>query len=409
MLTDSRPAAGHLTGLPVWDGTRDLGPADVSWSADGTLTAVAPVAPATAAAGTGLTVIPGLIDTHVHLVGNASAARADFLGWPLVTRPEERTLHGLAQAQRALRGGVTTVRDLSADDIQFSLRRALEQDVVTGPRVLAFGMVSMTGGHGDLFTPAAVRERPPVADGPDACRALVRHWARSGADGIKIATSGGVLSVGDKHSWRNHTPAEIAAIVDEAHALGLRVAAHAHTAEGVRVALEHGADSIEHGTLITAGQAERAAAAGVTLAPTLLINDRIAAGTGVTPEQQHKAAELVGRRDAALRAAEEAGLEIVLGTDANGYHVRFGDQMDEVRAMAGLFGWSAGRALEAATSRAASAVGLDGVTGSLRAGLCADLLVVRGRPAHDLADLRPENLVAVVSRGRVVAGQLPSS
>jgi len=315
-------------------------------------------------------------------------------------------LHGLAHARRALAGGVTTVRDLSADDIQFSLRRGLDAGVVDGPRVLAHGMVSMTGGHGDLFPPPAVETRGLVADGPDACRALVRHWARAGADGIKIATSGGVLSIGDKAAWRNHTGEEIAAIVDEAHALGMPVAAHAHTPEGIDIALDHGVDSIEHATVLPEAQARRIAAAGITVAPTLLIYDRIADGVGANEEQAGKARELVASRDALLRAAADLGVEFVLGTDANGFHVAFGEQMTEVREMARILGCGPERALQAATVRAARTIGR-GDLGRLEVGLPADLVVLRGRPWESIDDLRVENIVAVVSRGRLVHGRLP--
>ena len=381
-----------------------VGPSRIGIARSGSDAVIADVVPSSAA--TGLSAVPGLIDTHVHLIGEATGARVDFLTWPLTTRPEERVLHGLANARRALAAGVTTLRDLAADDVQFSLRRALDAGVVAGPRLVAHGMVGMTGGHADLFTPPAVAQRPPVADGPDECRRLVRHWARAGADGIKIATSGGVLSVGDRPAWRNHTRAEIAAIVDEAHALGLRVAAHAHTPEGIDVALDEGVDSVEHGTLITAEQAARAAAAGVTVAPTLLINERIAEGRGASAEQAGKARDLVAERDARLRAAADAGVDLVLGTDANGFHVAFGEESAEVERMAAVLGWSAERALEAATRRAADAIGRPDL-GRLEPGAKADLLVVRGRPWEDLAALRPEHLVAVISRGEVVAGALP--
>ncbi len=343
----------------------------------------------------------------MHLIGYAGTGTPDFLGWPLVTRPEEQTLHGLAQARSALAVGVTTVRDLSADDIQFSLARALGQGIVEGPRVFAYGIVSMTGGHADLFTPPAVAQRRPTADGPDACRALVRHWARAGADGIKIATSGGVLSVGDKSAWRNHTTAEIEAIVDEAHALGMRVAAHAHTEEGIERALDAGVDSVEHATLISRELAVRAAAAGVTVAPTLLINEVIAAaGAGVTAEQAAKGAELVVRRDELLRQAANEGVDFVLGTDANGRHVRFGEQLDELRRMSEVLGWSAERTLQAATTRAAAAIGHPEL-GRLESGSPADFVVLRGRPWESLDSLREENIVAVVVRGRVLVGSLP--
>lgn len=394
-----------IEGVDLWDGTESRGTSTLTWTVDGEDGAIASIASASVASG--LSVIPGLIDTHVHLIGNASSTPSGFLTWPLVTRPEEQTLHGLAHARRSLAGGVTTLRDLSANDVQFSLRRALDQGLVDGPRVLAYGMVSMTGGHGDLFTPPAVLDRPPVADGPDACRALVRHWARAGADGIKIATSGGVLSVGDKAAWRNHTAAEIDAIVDEAHALGMRVAAHAHTPEGIRVALDHGVDSIEHATVLPDAEARRIKAAGITVAPTLLINDRIAQGVGASEEQAAKARALMESRDVLLHAAAELGVDFVLGTDANGFHVKFGEQMTEVREMARLFGWTPQRALQAATSRAGAAVGREDL-GRLAPALPADLVVLRGRPWEAIDELSVDRIVAVVSRGRVVSGRLPA-
>jgi imidazolonepropionase-like amidohydrolase len=388
----------------VWDGEASLGTRRVRWSeTDGIVTAVEDAADAAPPCHS---IIPGLIDTHVHLIGYAGTGRADFFNWPLITRPEEQVLHGLAHARRALAVGVTTLRDLSADEIQFSLARALAAGIVDGPRVYAHGMVGMTGGHADLFIPPAVADRKPVADGEDECRRLVRHWARAGADGIKIATSGGVLSVGDKPAWRNHTRAEIRAIVDEAHALGMRVAAHAHTEEGIRIALEEGVDSIEHGTLMSAAQAEHIAASGLSVAPTLLINDRIAAGEAGAGEQMEKARELVLHRDELFRDAADAGVDFVLGTDANGFHVRFGDQLDELRAMARVFGWTPERTLRAATSAAARALGRPEL-GVIRADAAADFVIIDGEPWTDLSQLAPERIIAVVVRGRVLHGRLP--
>lgn len=396
----------ELAHVELWDGFRHRGPSTIRWAFTGRDAVISSVE-ASSGAGTELSVIPGLIDTHVHLMEYAGPGSRDFHSWRLVTRPEEQVLHGLANARKALAAGVTTLRDLSADDLQFSLRRALDHGVVDGPRMQAHGMVGMTAGHADLFVPSAFPIRKPTADGPDECRKLVRQWARAGADGIKIATSGGVLSIGDKSSWRNYTREEIAAIVDEAHALGMPVAAHAHTAEGIAIALEEGVDSIEHATLISAELATAAVAAGVPIAPTLLINEVIAAGGAeVNAEQSEKAAELVSRRDALLREAAALGVDFVLGTDANGHHVAFGDQMAEVRRMADVFDWPAERALRAATSRAAAALGRGDDLGRVESGSLADFLVVRGRPWEDIGSLRVDNIVAVVSRGRVVAGAL---
>lgn len=309
-----------------------------------------------------------------------------------------------------MRSGVTTMRDLAGDEAQIALRRAFDQGLLEGPRLIVHCVVGMTGGHCDLFTPAAVSIRRPTADGEVECRRLVRAWARAGTDGIKITTSGGVLSMGDRSEWRNYTRGEVRAIIDEAHALGLLVAAHAHTEAGIEVALAEGADSVEHATLITPEQADRAAARGTTVAPTLLINEVIASGSvPVTAEARQKAAQLVAERDKRLLHAARAGVEFVLGTDANGHHVAFGDQMTEVRRMQEVLGMSPERALQAATSRAAAAIGLGGTVGTLVEGLGADMLVMRGRPWLHGADLRTDQLVAVVSRGRVVAGALPAT
>jgi imidazolonepropionase-like amidohydrolase len=412
LLHAGGPGGGQvLRGIAAWDGEREIGVVDIAWQ-DGQIAAITPAQPDPAARD--LTVIPGLIDTHVHLLGYAGPLGApgapDTFTWPLVTTREEQVLHAAANAQRALRAGITTLRDLAADTAQAALSRVFDAGIVTGPRVLASGPVGMTAGHLDLFTPAAVRDRPPVADGPDACRALVRRWARDGLSGIKIYTSGGVLSQGDKPAWRNHTPAEIAATVDEAHALGMRVAAHAHSADGIAVALQHGVDSIEHATEMTAEQAEELAARRIPVAPTLLINEIIASGRpGAAPESVRKAAALVAARDERFAAAAAAGVRFVLGTDASGYFVTFDGAWAEMRRMAEVLRWDAARTLRAATSEAADALGLSSVTGRLAPGRSADLVVVRGRPQDDPEAWHSERVVAVVSRGRLVASALPDA
>ncbi|HET8590643.1 MAG TPA: amidohydrolase family protein [Nakamurella sp.] len=236
----------------------------------------------------------------------------------------------------------------------------------------------------------------------------MRRWARDGLTGVKIYTSGGVLSRGDKPAWRNHTPAEIAATVDEAHALGMRVAAHAHSAEGIAIALQHGVDSIEHATGMTSEQTEVLAARRIPVAPTLLINEITAAGRpGGSPESVRKAADMVAARDEHFAAAAAAGVRFVLGTDASGYFVTFDGAWAEMRRMAEIFGWNADRVLRAATSDAADALGLSSVRGRLAPGLPADLVVVRRRPQDDPEAWHPERVVAVVSRGLLVAGSLP--
>ncbi|MEV5325476.1 amidohydrolase family protein [Nonomuraea sp. NPDC052634] len=394
----------RLDGIPLWDGTEFRGPVDLTWEPD-RITGI-DAAPAGHA---DLCVLPGLVDTHVHLVGYAGDGEPpDFATWPLTTTRDEQVLHGVAHAQKAMRHGVTTLRDLAGDEAQVALRRVFDAGVLPGPRVLVHGVVGMTAGHNDLFVPPAVPSplRKPVADGPDECRKLVRTWARAGMDGIKLTTSGGVLSMGDKNAWRNYTRDEIRAVIDEAHALGMPVAAHAHSEEGIRVAVEEGVDSIEHGTLLSRDLAETLAARGTPVAPTLLINEAIAEGrVPVTPQAKAKAAELVATRDVLLAQAAALGVRFVLGTDANGHHVQFGDQLAEVVRMTRILGMDAESALRAATSDAADALGMP--VGRIKEGLGADLIVLRGRPWENIEDLAAENIVAVVSRGRVVAGRLP--
>ncbi|MGW0478737.1 amidohydrolase family protein [Nonomuraea sp. NPDC003214] len=391
----------RLDGIPLWDGTEPRGPVDLTWEPD-RITGVTPAAPRD----DDLCVIPGLVDTHVHLIGYAGDGSADFTTWPLVTTRDEQVLHGVAHAQRAMRHGVTTLRDLAGDEAQVAIRRAFDAGILPGPRIQVHGVVGMTAGHNDLFVPPAFPLRKPTADGPDECRKLVRAWARAGMDGIKLTTSGGVLSIGDKSVWRNYTREEIRAVVDEAHALGMLVASHAHTEDGIRVAVEEGVDSIEHGTLMSRDLAEKLAAQRTPVAPTLLINEAITEGRVPVPEDARiKAGELVVQRDALFAEAAKLGVRFVLGTDANGHHVQFGDQLAEIVHMTRVFGMDAGAALRAATSDAADAIRMP--VGRIAPGLAADLLVMRGRPWERIEDLTVDNIVAVVSRGHVVAGRLP--
>ncbi|MFJ6651518.1 amidohydrolase family protein [Microbacterium sp. NPDC091313] len=397
----ARPAS--LSGLPLWDGDADRGPSTLEWDGD-RITAVTPAAAASAA----YSIVPGLIDTHVHLDSSASSRPGDWMTWPLITPASERSLHVVAHARHAAAAGVTTLRDLSGSDVQFSAARALQDGLIPGPRLLVHGAVGMTAGHGDLFVPPHYPHRAPLADSPDECRKLVRQWARAGADGIKIFTSGGVLSIGDKVGWRNQTPQEIAATVDEAHALGMLVAAHTHTAEGVDIALEFEVDSIEHGTGIEERHWETLLERNLPVAPTLLINDAIAdRRIPVSDDAAEKARAVVHERDENFAGAGAAGIRFILGTDANGIMVRFGDQLEELRLMKRAFEWTSERALRAGTSDAADAIRLTGTTGRLRPGLGADFLVVRGRPWEDIDVLVPENIVAVVARGQLMAGAFP--
>lgn len=393
----------------LWDGHRDLGVATITWSGDEILE-IRPEPEGTEADAT-LSVIPGLIDTHVHLDGHAGDEPPGWhSNWSLVTPPEELVFHIAANAQRAMRAGVTTLRELGGDERALAVSRVFDQGIQVGPRLVVHCQVGMTAGHGDLFIPPQYPHRRPVADSPDECRKLVRTWARKGAHGIKIHVSGGVLSQGDKVGWRNQTVEEIRTTIDEAHALGMPVAAHSHSQPTAKLALDEGVDSIEHGTGLDAELWPIAVERGITVAPTLLINDRLADGTiPVGTEAQEKAQAVVEERDRNFGGASAAGVRFVLGTDANGVMVRFGEQHEEVHRMREIFDWTPERTLVAATSDAADAVGLGDKIGTLAPGYGADLVIVRGRPWERIEDLTADAIVAVVSRGRVVAGALPAA
>jgi len=393
----------------LWDGHRDLGVVTLVWRGDEILE-VRPE-PAGTAHDEELSIIPGLVDTHVHLDGHAGDEPPGWhSNWSLVTPPEELVFHIAANAQKAMRAGVTTLRELGGDERQLAVSRVFEQGIQVGPRLVVHCQVGMTAGHGDLFIPPQYPHRRPVADSPDECRKLVRTWARKGAHGIKIHVSGGVLSQGDKVGWRNQTVDEIRTTIDEAHALGMPVAAHSHSQPTAKLALEEGVDSIEHGTGLDAELWPAAVARNLPVAPTLLINDRLADGTiPVGDEAREKALAVVAERDANFGGAADAGVRFVLGTDANGVMVQFGEQLDETRRMRDVFSWSDERTLIAATSDAAAAVGLGDTVGTLAPGFGADFVLLRGKPWQRIEDLRADAIVAVVSRGRVVRGELPTA
>ncbi|MEM3684810.1 MAG: amidohydrolase family protein [Conexivisphaerales archaeon] len=394
-----------VSGITLWDGSEELGPSNIEWDGD----KIKEVSSAPKDTKQNYSVIPGIIDTHVHLIHYAGAGYVDYLTWPLVTSKYEQVIHGLAHAYKALKVGVTTLRDLAAEELQIGIRNALDIGVLDGPRILVHCPVGMTAGHGDLFTPPTIKDRRPTADGPDECRKLVRYWARMGSDGIKITTSGGVLSTGDKNEWRNYTKEEISTIVDEAHALSMPVAAHCHTEASIEAAIDGGVDSLEHATSITYELAQKAKKKGITVAPTLTILNRIVSGKlPIKEENLVKARNLHKVRTERMKDALRDGPTVVLGTDSGGQIMPFGLQLDEIRAMVNELALTPEQALKGATSLAAKVIRREDKLGKVAAGYAADFVVVKGKPWKNIDELRPENVVAVVCRGKLVAGQLPS-
>jgi imidazolonepropionase-like amidohydrolase len=348
------------------------------------------------------TVLPGLIDTHVHLSGDPGGdyrdEAVDTDAWAVLT--------GVRNARTTLRAGFTTVRDLgSVPEVIFALRRGTAQGWIEGPRVIAAGApVSIIGGHGDVsgFRREVVEalQLRNTCTGPPECAARVREFARGGADVIKFTATGGVLSQQARGLEAHFTDEEMRAIVTTAHSLGLRVAAHAHGARGIAAAARAGVDSIEHGTFadrdaIAAMRANKAA-----FVPTLMaftgIRERL--GTGAfTPQVEVKVRETIAQVGAAARAARAAGVPVVFGTDAAVFE--HGRNAEEFRLLVDLVGMSPAEAIASATTAAARLLGMENELGRIAPGFSADIIAVEGDPLQDVDALKRVRFV--IARGRI--------
>jgi imidazolonepropionase-like amidohydrolase len=351
-------------------------------------------------------VSPGFFDTHVHVMFN----EPDTLR--ILQTPFSLAFFLAVQNLRVtLDAGITTVRDASGADL--GVKEAVDRGIVPGPRMqISISMLSQTGGHADSWQPCGsdVRLFPDhpgrpsgIVDGVEEVRKLVRTLVRNGADVIKIATSGGVLSSRDDPRHAHFRDEEIATAVQEATAAGLFVMAHAQGADGIKAAIRNGVRSIEHGVLLDDEAIAMMLEAGTWLVPTLhaprSVIRAIEAGAALPESVKEKAYSLVEQHLQSVRSAHEAGVKIAMGTDCGvGPH---GTNLDELEMMAAL-GMSPTEVLHATTGSAAELMGVDGDRGRLEPGLRGDLVVVEGRP-DDLAD------IASRVRGVYLDGVLVSS
>lgn len=349
----------------------------------------------------GHTLLPGLIDMHVHLDG-----RPEYGGYSSLRFTDRfATVLAVANAERMLKAGFTTVRNLGDADYNVAgVDQAIEEGWVPGPRIVnANYSLGATGGHCDqTYLPPSFNARSPaVGDSPDELRQRVREQRKYGAEVIKVCATGGVFSRNTEPGQAQLSLAELTAVAEEAHFWGLKVAAHAHGATGIRLAIEAGIDTIEHASLVDEEGIRLAAENGTYFAMDIFNTDYTQASgkaNGVLEDNLRKDREVAQIQRDNFRKAHQAGVKMVFASDAGVMpHEDVGGQF---RVMT-EYGMTPLEAIRAATVNAADALGQAGKVGTLRPGAHADLIAVDGDPLADVAALA--DIDWVMKGGKVVA------
>ena len=365
----------------------------------------------------GHTVMPGIVDCHVHGTYRARDMRQHLLNTP--TYNVLRSTHIL---EETLACGVTTARDMGGADAGF--REAINDGLVNGPRLLiSIVMISQTGGHGDYRLPAGMRIAKrawlpdPVADGVDDLRRLVRHVLAAGADFVKICSTGGITSVADSWDEPQFTLDELRVAVTEAAAKRKRVAVHAEGLDGIRLALDAGVHSVEHGWFIDEECIDRMVEQGTWWVPTLALVPLSVERRKADPQWSSQQMGQEDTKDTEInermkneqvpiwREAVRRGVKIAMGTDQS-HRLMVGENMVELEFMVEQLGMSPMEVLVASTSRAAECIERPDV-GALEAGRLADVLVVDGNPAEDVRVLQErERLKLIMKDGAAYRNRL---
>lgn len=350
----------------------------------------------------GSTVLPGLIDTHTHLTSDPALPPYHDYG---LSNPRI-ALKGAANAKVTLLAGVTTVRDVGAQGYtDIALRDAINDGDVPGPRILASGpALGITGGHCDdnMLAPEFDHQSEGAANGAVEVRTVVRRNIKYGADVIKYCGTGGVFSKGDTPGGQQYTAEEVAALIDEAHMHGRRVAVHAHGADGIKVAIRAGVDTVEHASIIDDEGLQLAKKAGTWLSMDIYNTDYTQSEgpkRGELEEFLRKDREVAQVQRDNFQKAVKAGLKLTFGTDAGVY--RHGDNAKQFAVMV-RYGMTPLQAIQAATINGADALGLKGKIGVIAPGHAADIIAVKNDP---LADVRALEAVHFVMKGGEVYKQ----
>lgn len=359
------------------------------------------------------TVLPGLIDMHDHITGQYSGRNP--IAERFTTSEIDTAYQSVAYARRTLDAGFTSVRDVGGDTgVVVALKRAIASGAIQGPRLWVSGHpLGPSGGHGDpqngIRTDLDLHGENKVIDGPDDAVRVVRQMHRDGVNLIKIMPSGGVLSIGDDPNATLMTDAEIRAVVDTAHRLGMRVAAHAHGQDAIVRASALGVDSIEHGSFGDAAAYKVMKEHGTWLVPTLLVADTVvkiakAHPESLPPSSARKALEVGPITIRNLGAAYRAGVKIAFGTDQG--MAPHGTNGQEFALMVSA-GMTPMDAIRAATTNAAELLGAPADVGSVQAGRYADIIAVSGDPLSDITEL--ERVRFVMKGGAVVKPWAPAA
>jgi len=346
----------------------------------------------------GHTLLPGLIDMHVHLTSGGG-----YHGYErLKLTDERRAILGVVHAKQTLMAGFTTVRNVGAGSFgDVALRDAINDGDIPGPRMLVSGPpIGITGGHcsdNNLLPPEYGISGEGVADGPWAARTAVRRNIKYGADLIKTCSTGGVLSKGTKVGAPQYTVEELTALVDEAHSRGLKVASHAHGAEGIINALTAGADTIEHASFIDDEGIALSIERGAALSMDIYVTEYIlgeGASAGILEESLEKERKTGATQRSNFTKAVNAGATIVFGSDAGVYpHGQNAKQFSRMTR----FGMTPLQAIQSATITAAEVLGLEYDVGKITAGYAADFVAVKGNPLENIELL--EEPAAVIKGG----------
>ena len=358
------------------------------------------------------TLCPGFMDAHTHLTADFSGNYNEHRLQELDLNVSEQAIRATAFARATLEAGFTTVRDLgsrfvaSREFVDVALRNSINKGVIVGPRMLvATKGIGATGGHFDPtsgFRDFLFGREPDytdgIANGPDEIRKAVRFEVKNGADVIKAAVSGGVLSLVDEVDTPQLTPGEMAALVDESHRLRKKVAVHCHGDQAAREAIEAGVDSIEHGSFMKPETLTIMKKKGTFLTPTLMASDWIMSKIdNYPPALQLKAKAATAARSEMFRNAVKMGIKISFGTDAAVYP--HGQNAKEFTLMVDL-GMTPIDALKSATANDAELLGIGQKVGTLEKGKLADIIAMPGDPTLDAT--ATEHVSFVMKEGKII-------